>query len=82
MSGLGRVYSIDLGDMVIFMKMLFTCSVSQKNGSKTKQLNGEDNRQNFRQKKKKTGSFLSSKLLPVLAQTKSFLLLSSYIDRI
>ena len=81
MSGLWRVYSIDLGDMVIFMKMLFTCSVSQKNGSKTKQLNGEDNRQNFRQKKK-TGSFLSSKLLPVLAQTKSFLLLSSYIDRI
>lgn len=83
-SGLGRVYSIHLGDMVIFMKMLFTCSVSQKNGSKMKQLNGEDNRRNFRQKKKqnKTGSFLSSKLLPVLAKTKSFLLLSSYIDRI
>ena len=52
-SGLGRVYSIHLGDMVIFMKMLFTCSVSQKNGSKMKQLNGEDNRRNFRQKKKK-----------------------------
>ena len=35
-----------------------------------------------KKKKNKTGSFLSSKLLPVLAKTKSFLLSSSYIDRI